>query len=144
LAVQFDLPRRERSPKMRLWFARTCLVLAVATGAITFARWRESPLHIHVCGPNSELNLRWIFYGSHANDDWPAKLCGCEVPAAFADSTRLRFVDNLGALQFEWELRRNKELRKRFDNFRLGNLSKRSDLVPPPDTRRAATAVPKE
>lgn len=109
---------------MRGRFARTSLALAVAIAALVFIRWKESPLHIHVCGPNSAVNMRWIIYGSRANDDWSAKLCGCEVPDAFADGTRLRFVDNLGALEFERELSRNKELRKRFGQFRLGNLEK--------------------
>ena len=109
---------------MRLGMKMSVSALAVAIAAITFARWKESPLNIRVCGPNSALNMRWMFYGRRANDEWSAKLCGCEVPKAFADGTRLQFVDNLGALELEWELSRNKELRKRFDQFRLGNLTK--------------------
>ena len=45
-------------PNMRLWPTTTSLVLAVATAAMAFARWKASPLHIRVCGPNSELNSR--------------------------------------------------------------------------------------
>lgn len=109
---------------MTPWPARTSLALVAATLGMGFARWTGSPLHIHVCGPNSALNMRWIVYGSRSNDNWSAKLCGCEVPDAFADGTRLRFVDNLGALQMERELNRNKEFRKRSAQFKFGKTTK--------------------
>jgi hypothetical protein len=91
---------------------------------MAFARWKESSLHIRVCGPNSALNVRWMLYGRRANDSMSTKLCGCEVPDAFADGTRLRFVDNPGALVIDRELGRNEGFRKHFDQLRFGNTTK--------------------
>jgi len=109
---------------MRLGMKMSVSVLAVAIAAITFARWKESPLHIRVCGPNSSSNLRWLLYGSRANDNWSAKLCGCVVPDVFAEGIRRGFDSNPGALIIERELSRNKEFRKRFDQLGFGKTPK--------------------
>jgi hypothetical protein len=57
-----------------------------------------------------------MVYGSRANDNWPAKLCGCEVPAVVAEAIRRGFDSNLGALDIEWELGRDK-VRQYLDKF---------------------------
>jgi len=104
---------------MRLLMNASGALISLVALVIAFGNWKGSPLHTRVCGPNSALNMHWVVNGRLANDDWSAKLCGCEVPDAFADGTRLRFVDNPGALVIERELKTNPDFRKRFEQLRF-------------------------
>jgi hypothetical protein len=93
---------------MRRWLKVSGGLAIVASAVFAFANWRSSPLHHRVCGPNSSANLRWMVYGRRANDDWPAKLCGCEIPADVAEAIRRGFDSNYGALLIEREVGREK------------------------------------
>jgi len=95
-------------------------LVMVASAVFSFANWTLSPLHLRVCGLNDSQNLRWLVNGRRANDNWSAKLCGCEVPAFFAEAIRRGFDSNLGALQIERELKDKTQLRKYLAQFGFG------------------------
>lgn len=104
---------------MRPWLKVFGGLAIVASAVFAFANWRSSPLHHRVCGPNSSANIRWLVYGRLTNDNWRAKLCGCEVPADVADTIRRGFDSNYGALLIERELGREK-VRRYLDQVRFG------------------------
>jgi hypothetical protein len=94
--------------------------LVLGLGAvIAFGRWKDSPLHLRVCGPNSRVNVRWILYGRRANDNLEAKVFACEMPAGFAEAIRQGFDSNLGALIIERELGHEK-MREHIEQIGFG------------------------
>ena len=99
-------------------------LVMVAAAVFSFANWKLSALHLRVCGPNNSLNMRWLIHGRLANDTWSAKLWGCEVPDAYADGTRLRFIDNPGALIIDRELKDKEHLRQILAQFGFGKGTK--------------------
>jgi hypothetical protein len=62
-------------------------VLGLVVAVLAFGNWKQSPLHRHVCGPETPYayNLRWLLNGRRTIDNWPAKLCGCTPPPGFAE-----------------------------------------------------------
>ena len=88
--------------KRLLFWSLASVFLAGAAG-LAFARWRESPLHIHVCGPNRPYtqNIRWIIEGRRVMEGLPAKICGCTPPPGFLEHERCLGCDNPGRLAIE-------------------------------------------
>ena len=78
-------------------------VFVAGTVAFAFARWSESPLHIHVCGPNRTYtqNIRWIIEGRSVMEGLAAKICGCTPPPGFLEHERCLGCDNPGRLAIE-------------------------------------------
>jgi hypothetical protein len=97
---------------MRRWSRASGGLVIMVSAVFLFANWKSSPLHLRVCGPDSSGNLRWFVNGRLANDNWPAKFCGCEVPAVFAEAIRRGFDSNLGALQIERDVKDKAKLRQ--------------------------------